>query len=62
LVCTTVINCISVFARKKLSPLFFGMGLFIAMEIIHRYNGETGVTSELGRGSVFYFSNTRHLK
>jgi signal transduction histidine kinase len=26
------------------------------MEIIHRHHGEMGVTSEPGKGSVFYFS------
>ncbi|MEI9935075.1 MAG: PAS domain S-box protein [Ferruginibacter sp.] len=34
----------------------FGIGLFIASEIIHRHNGKIGVTSEPGKGSVFYFS------
>ena len=34
----------------------FGIGLFIAMEIINRHNGEMGVNSEPGKGSVFYFS------
>lgn len=34
----------------------FGIGLFISMEIIHRHNGDIGVKSEPGKGSVFYFS------
>ncbi len=34
----------------------FGIGLFISMEIIQRHNGNIGVTSEPGKGSVFYFS------
>lgn len=34
----------------------FGIGLFIASEIIRRHDGEIGVTSKLGEGSVFYFS------
>src|SRR5665213_637771 len=34
----------------------FGIGLFITMEIIHRHNGNIGVTSQPGKGSVFYFS------
>ena len=34
----------------------FGIGLFIAMEIIQRHNGTMGVTSEPGKGSIFYFS------
>jgi PAS domain S-box-containing protein len=34
----------------------FGIGLFIAAEIIKRHNGKIGVESEPGKGSVFYFS------
>ncbi len=34
----------------------FGIGLFISMEIIHRHDGNIGVKSEPGQGSVFYFS------
>lgn len=34
----------------------FGIGLFIASEIIKRHNGKIGVSSEPGKGSVFYFS------
>jgi signal transduction histidine kinase len=34
----------------------FGIGLFIAAEIIKRHDGHIGVTSEPGKGSVFYFS------
>jgi signal transduction histidine kinase len=34
----------------------FGIGLFIAAEIIQRHNGKIGVESEPGKGSVFYFS------
>ncbi len=34
----------------------FGIGLYIALEIINRHNGEIGVRSESGKGSVFYFS------
>lgn len=33
----------------------FGIGLFIASEIIHKHYGRIGVTSEPGKGSVFYF-------
>jgi PAS domain S-box-containing protein len=34
----------------------FGIGLFIASEIIQRHGGEIGVKSEPGKGSTFYFS------
>lgn len=34
----------------------FGIGLFIAAEIIKKHNGTIGVESEPGRGSTFYFS------
>jgi PAS domain S-box-containing protein len=34
----------------------FGIGLFIASEIIKRHNGKIGVESEPGKGSIFYFS------
>jgi PAS domain S-box len=34
----------------------FGIGLFISMEIIHRHNGNIGVRSDPGKGSVFSFS------
>ena len=34
----------------------FGIGLFIAAEIIHRHHGKIGVESNIGKGSVFYFS------
>lgn len=33
-----------------------GIGLYICAEIIKRHNGSYGVTSEPGKGSVFYFS------
>lgn len=34
----------------------FGIGLFIAAEIIRNHSGNIGVTSEQGKGSIFYFS------
>lgn len=33
----------------------FGIGLFIASQIIQRHHGKIGVSSEPGKGSVFYF-------
>lgn len=38
----------------------FGIGLFIASEIIQRHDGKIGVESEPGKGSVFYFSLPLH--
>jgi signal transduction histidine kinase len=32
------------------------MGLAIAKAIVELHGGKIGVTSQLGRGSVFYFS------
>jgi len=32
-----------------------GIGLYICREIIQRHNGVCGVTSQLGKGSTFYF-------
>lgn len=40
----------------------FGIGLFIAAEIIERHNGQIWVESELGKGSVFSFSLPLHKK
>lgn len=49
----------------------FGIGLFIAAEIIQRHEGNIGVDSEPGKGAVFYFSlplnyndktDTKHAK
>lgn len=34
----------------------FGIGLYIAAEIIRKHHGEIGVSSEMGKGSTFYFT------
>jgi len=34
----------------------FGIGLYLSVEIIKRHNGKIWAESELGKGSVFYFS------
>jgi PAS domain S-box-containing protein len=34
----------------------FGIGLFIAAEIIKRHKGQIGVASEYGKGTTFYFT------
>ena len=40
----------------------FGIGLFIASEIIKRHGGNIGVSSNRGKGSRFYFSLPLHGK
>ena len=42
--------------NQRLKVQGTGMGLAIAKAIIEAHGGQIGVTSQLGRGSVFYFS------
>jgi signal transduction histidine kinase len=42
--------------KSELTYPGFGIGLFIASEIIHRHNGTIAVQSEKGKGSVFTFT------
>jgi PAS domain S-box-containing protein len=34
----------------------FGIGLYLSAEIVHRHDGDIWVDSEIGKGSVFYFT------
>ncbi|MCO5951198.1 CheR family methyltransferase, partial [Mucilaginibacter flavidus] len=34
----------------------FGLGLYLSAEIIQRHNGKVWIESEIGKGSIFYFS------
>jgi two-component system, OmpR family, sensor histidine kinase KdpD len=42
--------------NQRLSVQGTGMGLAIVKAIVEAHGGTVGVTSQLGRGSVFYFS------
>ena len=38
----------------------FGIGLYVAAEIVKRHNGDVWVESEKDKGSVFYFTLPLH--
>jgi two-component system sensor histidine kinase KdpD len=46
--------------NQRVSIQGTGMGLAIAKAIIELHGGTVGVTSQIGRGSVFYFTLPIH--
>jgi signal transduction histidine kinase len=43
-------------SEKTMTVSGFGVGLYLASEIIQRHKGKIGVESAEGEGSTFYFS------